>query len=341
MSHSDSKRVQWWRILLPIGILVLLFGWLLPRLIDYRAVWEALSALSLPETVGLIALAAVWSFLEAGVITVLIPGLGVVDGVKAFLSSLTVGAAVPAPWDVLTRYGMYRAYGVEKEPAGSGIVVGGMMTLGVKIAIPLLVLVAWVAFGSPGENVRRLTMFAVGAGVSVATLVGAALRVESFARWFGRAIQSAANRLLPLFGREPRTDLEQATVAFRDRLVGTLRSRWQGSLGFALVAHAVRFAGLLVCFRALGIGDEVAPALLLGAVYAVSLLASMMPMVPAGLGAVELVFIWAFGTADAALTDQVAAAVFLHRAFFWLLPVVVGAWPVVSWARDPKTTVGG
>ncbi len=333
---TETRRVQWWRILLPIGILLILFGWLLPRLVDYREVWEALGSLSWPEIAGLVALAAIWSLAEAGVITSLIRGLGVIDGVKAFLSSLTVGAAVPAPWDVLTRYGMYRAYGVEKEPAGTGIVVGGMMTLAVKLGIPLVVLVTWVSFGSPGEDVARITMFAVGAAISVAALVGAAIRFDSFARWFGRMIQSAADRLLPIFGKEPRADLEQATLDFRERLIVTLRSKWPVSFGYAMAAHGFRFGGLLLAFRALGIGTDDAPALLLGAVYAVSLLASMTPMVPAGLGPVELVFIWAFGHADPGLADQVAAAVFLHRAFFWLLPVIVGAWPLVIWARSPR-----
>lgn len=333
---TETRRIQWWRILLPIGILLILFGWLLPRLIDYGEVWAALDSLSWWEIAGLTALAVAWSLVEAGVITSLIPSLGVLDGVKAFLSSLTVGAAVPAPWDVLTRYGMYRAYGVEKEPAGTGIVVGGLMTLAVKLGIPLVVLLAWVLLGDPGQDVTRLTMFAVGAGISVAALAGAAIRFDAFARWFGRVIQAAANRLLPIFGREPRTDLEQATLDFRERLLETLRSRWPNSLGYALFAHVIRFVGLLLAFRALGIGTDDAPTLLLGAVYAVSLLASMTPMVPAGLGAVELVFIWAFGHADQGLADQVAAAVFLHRAFFWLLPVVVGAWPLVVWARHPE-----
>ncbi|MEX1280799.1 MAG: lysylphosphatidylglycerol synthase domain-containing protein [Acidimicrobiia bacterium] len=329
------KRIQWWRTALPAALVILLFGWLLPQVVDYGDVWDAMLALAPWQILVLAALGIVWSLVEAGVMTTLIPGLGVVAGWRAFLGSMTVGSVIPAPWDVLTRFGMYRAFGVESEAAGAGVLVGGLMTLAVKIITPLLVLVYWVAVGTPGERVVLVTVLVVGAAVAGAAAIAGMLAFEGFARWLGRAIQATADRLLPVFGREPRRDLEDVTVGFRDQLVRTLANHWPGSLGFAVGAHVVRFVGLVVAFRSIGVGTDVVPTTLLAAVYAVSLLASMTPMVPAGLGAVEMVFIWALGSADQVVVDvdAVAAAVFIHRIFFWVLPVAVGVVPLVRWAR--------
>lgn len=339
--EAPPRRIQWWRTALPAGLVVLLFGWLLPRVVDYREVWDAMLALAPWQIVALAILGIVWSLVEAGVMTTLIPGLGVVAGWRAFLGSLTVGSVIPAPWDVLTRYGMYRAFGVESQAAGAGVLVGGLMTLAVKVVTPLLVLVYWVAVGTPGRRVVLVTVLVVGAAVAGAATIAAMLAFERFARWLGRAIQATADRLLPVFGREPRRDLEDLTVGFRDQLVRTLTSHWPGSLGFAVGAHVVRFVGLLVAFRSIGIGTDVVPTTLLAAIYAVSLLASMAPMVPAGLGAVELVFIWALGSASQVLVDvdDVAAAVFIHRIFFWVLPVAMGVVPLVRWARGGRDLV--
>ena len=75
------------------------------------------------------------------------------------------------------------------------------------------------------------------------------LAFEGFARWLGRAIQATADRLLPLFRREPRRDLEDATVGFRDQLVRTLAShqeyyeRWAKTWEFQALLKARPVAG--------------------------------------------------------------------------------------------------
>jgi hypothetical protein len=33
------------------------------------------------------------------------------------------------------------------------------------------------------------------------------------------------------------------------------------------------------------------------------------------------------------LADQIAAATFTHRIFFWLLPILIGIFPLVGWMR--------
>jgi len=58
------------------------------------------------------------------------------------------------------------------------------------------------------------------------------------------------------------------------------------------------------------------------------------------LGAVELTYIWLLAGDDPRLADSVAAATFTHRIFFWLLPIVVGVFPLISWLRRSRGSVG-
>ncbi len=66
------------------------------------------------------------------------------------------------------------------------------------------------------------------------------------------------------------------------------------------------------------------------AVYAIEIMMSLMPVVPAGLGEVELTYVWLLAPDDPQLADQIAAATFTHRIFFWLLPIVIGIFPLVD-----------
>jgi hypothetical protein len=48
---------------------------------------------------------------------------------------------------------------------------------------------------------------------------------------------------------------------------------------------------------------------------------------------VELTYVWLLAPDDPRLADQIAAATFTHRIFFWLLPILIGIFPLVRWMR--------
>jgi uncharacterized membrane protein YbhN (UPF0104 family) len=98
---------------------------------------------------------------------------------------------------------------------------------------------------------------------------------------------------------------------------------------------------MLYLFREMGIQPRTVSAGELLAVYAIGVLMSLMPIVPAGLGAVELTYIWLIAGDDEALADLVAAATFTHRIFFWLLPIVIGIFPLAGWLRRSGGSLTG
>jgi uncharacterized membrane protein YbhN (UPF0104 family) len=337
---APKRKLSWWQLVFPLLVLVLLFGVVLPQFIDYTAVWETITSLEAQTVLLLMAMGVFSSWVEAGIYTSLIPGLGFLPGWKAWLGGNTVAGFAPAPWDIVARYAMYRGFGVNGSVAGSSVIVGGGFQVTFAIVAPITVLVVLVVTDHGEQSARVITTLAVAAVVGAVIVISLILRRERLARVIGRGLQRAANWTMPKFKREPPPDLETSTVEFRDLLIVTLASRWWVSALFLFGSHTVKFLGMLFIFRQLGIGPEVVPVLELVAVYAIGIFMSLMPVVPAGLGLVELTYVWLIGGDDAALADLVAAAAFTHRIFFWLLPIIIGLVPLIGWIRGGGSMAG-
>jgi uncharacterized membrane protein YbhN (UPF0104 family) len=330
---APSRRLTWWQLVFPVLVLFLLFGVILPRYIDYEAVWEEITALEFSAVLLLTILGISSSWLDAAVYTSFIPGLGYRAGWKAFLGGNTVAGLFPAPWDILVRYAMYRGFGVEGSVAGASVVVGGGFQVTFAIVTPILALLYWVGTGQATETGRLITALALAAVVGAVVLVVVILRRERLAIRFGGFLQRAADWAYPKLRRSAPRDLVDSTVEFRRLLIRTLASRWWISLLFLLAMHAIRYLGMLYLFREVGISRFAVSAGELLAAYSIGIMMALLPIVPAGLGAVELTYIWLLAADDPRLADRIAAATFTHRIFFWLLPIIIGVFPLIGWMR--------
>lgn len=339
-SLSPKRKLSWWQLVFPLLVLLLLFGVVLPQFIDYAAVWNAITSLDGQSVLLLVAMGVFSSWMEAGIYTSLIPGLGFLPGWKAWLGGNTVAGFAPSPWDIVARYAMYRGFGVDGAVAGSSAIVGGGFQVTFAVVAPLVVLVVLVVAGRGEESARVITALAVAAVVGAVIVISLILRRERLARAIGHWLQRAADWAMPKFKREPPPNLETRTVEFRDLLILTLASRWWISTLFLFGSHTVKFLGMLFIFREIGIGPDVVPVLELLGVYAIGLFMALMPVVPAGLGLVELTYVWLIAGDDPALADLVAAAAFTHRIFFWLLPIIIGLVPLIRWIRGGGTMSG-
>jgi len=339
-SEPPKRRVSWWQLVLPILLLVLLFGVVLPQIIDYASVWDAITSLDASAFALLVALGVLSSWVESGIYTSLIPDLSYLAGWKAFLGGNSVAGFAPSPWDIVVRYAMYRGFGVEGSAAGASVIVGGGFQIAIAVLAPLLVLVGLVATGHGEQTVRVLTAIGVVVVLGILIVIALILRRERLASRIGRFLQGAADWLLPKFKREPPTDLVTQTMEFRTLLLMTLATRWWLSAIFLFSSHIIKYLGMLYLFREMGIGPEIVPASELLAVYAIGMFMALMPIVPAGLGVVELTYIWLIAGDDPVLADLVAAATFTHRIFFWLLPILIGLVPLIRWIRSGNTMAG-
>jgi hypothetical protein len=89
-----------------ISLLVVIFGFVLPELIDFNVVWAAIKDLSFGEVTALLAGAAFLWFTLGWEFAAARPGLGIPRGTLAWLSSTCWANIIPLPFDIPVRFGM-------------------------------------------------------------------------------------------------------------------------------------------------------------------------------------------------------------------------------------------
>lgn len=104
--ERKAKRRQRIQVLIAIGLLVFIFGVLLPQFIDYGQVWEAIKILSTEQLLVLLLLGLVRIPIIAAQYASVIPGLTVRESVRSYLASNSVAEFTPPPADLAVRYGM-------------------------------------------------------------------------------------------------------------------------------------------------------------------------------------------------------------------------------------------
>jgi uncharacterized membrane protein YbhN (UPF0104 family) len=321
------------RWVLTLLVLWFVFVFLLPRFIDYREVLETIATLKTWEVAALLGFTAIRSLAQSAVYTGVIPGLRFWPGWQAYEASGTLASFAPPGVDMAVRYGMYRSFGVTAADAGAGFVLSGIFTIGVKFVLPVFALVLVLMSGEYTRGTTIVTIIVVvGAAIVLAVIV---LRREDLARRLGQLVGGWYNRLLA--GRwnfEPVDRPGERLVGFRGKIVGTLGEVWPLASTAQLGAEIASFIVLLLALRFLGVTSSEANFGLVFVAYALGLIASLIPFLPQGLGAVELVYVLIIaGAEEGDLADTVMAAAFTHRIFTWFIPILVGFVPLAMWRR--------
>ena len=340
---TAEEQPLWRRILGPavmILFLVFVFGWFLPRLIDYEAVIDALLSLTTSEFFVLLALGTVRLVAEAWIYVALIPGLPLGRSMQAFLASTTVATFMPYPADLVVRFGMYLAWGIDATAAGVGIMTASFWTIGIKLVLPVLGLLVLVANGVAGDELVTLTLLAVGVLIALLVIVVAGVRSEGFVRWLGRAAAGLWAWLTGLFNRPVSDDFVSVTegqfVKFREETVDVVRSGWPAATAGTVLSQAIWFVILLVSLRFMGVPAEAVSVEAAFVAFCLAQFVSFFPT-PGGVGATEAAYVVLLTIpTDGAFADEIAAAAFLVRIFTWLLPIVYGAPALLLFNRRQK-----
>ncbi len=342
------KQPVWKRLLragVTIAVLVLVFGFVLPKLADYRAVADYIGDIEPLEWL-LLAIFAGW-FLVAYVFVFLstLPGLRFREGfvvqttATAINNSLPAGGAIALP----VTYSQFLSWGFAPEAVTAALLTAGVWDQLARMAVPVL---AVAAIAITGNALWWMWLVSIGGVIYVVGaiwLVALVLRSEKAAvtlgTWLGRIVNWGLERI----GRGP-LNVVAATLTFRDNVQHVAQYRWKWVTAATIANHASMAALFAVSLRAVGVTSEDVslPWLLLG--FALGRLLVMIPVSPGGLGLVDLGFIGliSLGWGAGANADLISAGVLLYRALSYLPPIVVGIgswifWRVNrSWRRDWK-----
>ena len=105
------------RVALLVGILLVVFVVVLPRIVDYRAVAAALATLSFTQLAILVVVTAAAFAANAGPARILIPALSWPRAISADIAGRAVVSTIPGPTDIATRFVLYRQWGIGAETA--------------------------------------------------------------------------------------------------------------------------------------------------------------------------------------------------------------------------------
>jgi putative heme transporter len=333
-AESPSRRSIVLRVLVLVGILGLLFGLVLPRIVDYNAIRSALAALT-PGQLALLGGTSLVAYIaNAAPCRVLVPALSWPHAVGADLAARAVVSTVPGPTDIATKFVLYRQWSIPTDTASAAIALAALFETCASLVLPLIALVGVLVTGHETQP-RALLLALVGLIVLVVAtlLLVAIVRSEPLARKVGGGLDRLAQRVWKLFRKVPPTGIVQGVLDLRERSKDILTEH--GLLAFiaAVAAKLAWFVVFEVSLWAVGITPDVLPPSAVLAAMAVVGIVALIPITPGAVGVSEVAYIGVLtSVAGTGLTEQITAAVVLYRIAQWLAPIPIG-WLLLLWMR--------
>ena len=333
---QDTKERRWLPIVLGIGLLVLLFGVILPSLIDFAVVFEAIRRVSAAQWALLVVIAAVRFIPDAWVLQTSLAGLNHRQGLQIANVSGALANVPPGGLDLVARYQMCRGWGFTGDASSASVIISYMFTTAAKLVLPLLALLVLDLNRIRADGLDFIALIGLVVVVVGFVLLAMGLRSARFLAWMGRVSGRALYRLARLVRREVSADLESGFLEFRETAAHVLRGRWHVGILSGILVQGMLFLALLVSVRSIGVdSDVVSAAQVFAAFAAVAAVTSIPLMTSAGIYEATLIaaLVVVMGPGS---TDLASAAVILYSLVTWLLPIPFGAFAYSRWRKSKE-----
>ncbi len=333
------KKRAWWKqaisALITIAVLVIVFGFVIPQLTDYRSVVEYLADITVGQW-GLLAVFSAWFLMAYPVVlTQVLPTLRLREAFVNHMTGTAITNAVPSGGAIALplNYALYMSWGFTPEAISAGLLGAGVWDWLARIALPVFAVV-WVAI--LGQALGWMWAVSIGGVVAVAVMVFGLVKLlgsETAAERFARFIERTVVRFLGWINRED-FGIYAAVMQFRASMRSIVTDNMRG-LSLATIANHVSMTALFtVSVYSVGIStDEISiPWVVLS--FSLGRFLVMLPVSPGGLGLVDLGWIglltlgWQATTSQPVDAAAIAAGTLLFRALSFLPPIPVG---MVSW----------
>ena len=325
-----------------VGVLIVVFGIILPQFIDYSDVAAAFRDLTIQQILVMTALGIVAWIASGLIFSALIEGLSWIRGTMSWLVLAGIGASVPfGPWNMGVLWVVVRGWGVSNTAATAGVALYGVVNELSRLALPLIAIVALIVSGdlTTGQNAGTARTIAILSAIAFVVVVGliiGVVRSERIADGIGRVGQRAADWTLRHLGRAESPDVGGAIHRFRDQLGLVIRRRGLLALVIAVVSQFAWVLVLVAGLRVVGIPEDVLSVAEIFAVYALVMVITIIPLSPGGAGVSELLFISAFSALAPTYEAAITAGVFLYRLYYWFVPIPI-AWILLKVTRRGRS----
>lgn len=317
-----------------ILVLVLVFGFAIPRLADYRTIADHVRSIEPSEWVLLAGFAGWFLVAYVFVLMATLPSLRFREGLVAQTTATAINNSLPAGGAVAVpiTYSQFLSWGFTPGAVTAALLTAGVWDQFARQALPVLA-VAVIALAGDAEWWMWLVSAVGVASVAIwVTAIALVLRSEAAARGIGRWLDGVVNWLLRKIGRA-RVDMLSATLRFRTNVLRVAGRRWAVVTVTTIANHASMAALFVVSLRAVGVANEEVSTAWAILAFALGRLLVMIPVSPGGLGLVDLGFIGllTLGWGTGANGDLLSAGVLLYRGLSYVPPIVVGLGSWLFW----------
>jgi putative heme transporter len=322
-----------------VGVLVIVatFAFFLPRIADYRDVWEVIKGLSWPWIAALIAVTVLNVITFAPPWQVTLPGLGFRRALATSQAATALSIVVPggAAVGLAGSYGMLRSLGFDGRAVGRSVTLVSLWNQFANLAYPIVAVFLLTASG--GQSAALITAAFVGVavlGVAVTALV-LVLVGDRMAGDIGDLTARVTNWVLARIGKPPVGWGGASFERFRADTTDLLGRRWHLLTLATLAGSLTVFLVFLVSLRALDVTGSEVSAVEAFAAWALVRLIGSIPITPGGIGIVELGLTGAlvgFGGDNAG----VVAAVLVFRFLTMVPTLALGLLAAATWRRQRR-----
>lgn len=339
-----SRRAAILRTSLVVGVLVVVFGVILPNYIDYEEMVAAFQGLSAQQMLLLALLGVVAWVVTGAIFSALIPGLNLLRGTESWLILAGIGASIPfGPWNMGVLWVVIRGWGRPAQAASAGVALYGIFDQLSRLALGAIAPIFLIIAEGAGTDItiENAAFWTVGGLALLIFIVATAVliaivRSEKLARRIGELSQRVVDWLLRRIGRKETPDVTGSIVRFRVTLGDTVRQRGLVAFLVSMVSKLAWCVLLTGALRVVGVPEDVLPTAEIFAVFAAVFIITIIPLSPGGAGVPEVLYITFFTSlAGDAYSAQISAAVMLYRVFQWFLPIPL-AWLLLWLARRGK-----
>jgi uncharacterized protein (TIRG00374 family) len=314
-----------------VGTLAVVFLGIIPRFGSYADAWAEVQQMSGSALVALGLSVLVMVLVYVLPYQAAIPGLRFRPAFIIRQTSFAISNGVPAGGavGVALQYAMLASYAVPVAAATAGIAVTSLWSMLMTLTLPVFGILAALAAGTIQE--RWVWVALIGAVATVLTVVALwlILRSEASARRLG----AWGDRLLEPVNRRRANPLRATGMVLdlRTTTVAVLSRHWAWVTVSNYLVVLAQFGVLWFAIR--GVGGSGADGLTLAegfAAFAISRMASMIPITPGGLGTVDaalIALLVGFGLPEA----TAIAATLVWRAASFVPQVSLGVLTFVWW----------
>jgi len=321
-----KKRSGWKRYAFAgvgAAIIIATFAIALPKIADYRDVWDVVSTLTWEWIAVLVAATALNIATFAPPWMVTLPGLGFRQALVMTQASTALSIVAPggAAIGMAGSWGMLRAWGFRTTDVARAVTLTGVWNQLANLVFPVVALFLLKVNG--GETALLGTAAFVGVAVLgvVVALLALVLYSDSLAREVGDAVAQFVSWALRLFRRGPVSWGGAGFARFRGEAVDLLARRWHVLTLATFAGSLTVFLVLVLSLRAVGVSSAEVTVVEAFAAWSLVRIIGSIPITPGGFGIVELgltTALVAFGGANAG----VVAAVLVYR-FLTVVPTLV------------------